>query len=272
MTARVPPERRSISAKADVGDASAPARRPQTRRRRPRRRKKGTLTALDMALIVAVAVVLLLLAEPIWSVVALALQAFDIGNSALHMAGEITFTIVYACAFVGAFHFIGHQRRGVPWKRAGLVIPKSRALTIGLIAGIAAYTVVGLVDGTVSTILGRALVDNPRVFAEGYEATWYTTTLSLIVSTAIVPFIEELFFRGLLLGWLKDRIPVIPAVVFSAFAFAAYHQNWDYLLSLFAFALILSWVFLRTKSLWPAVLAHGAYNLVIDLYGYLSPG
>jgi hypothetical protein len=24
--------------------------------------------------------------------------------------------------------------------------------------------------------------------------------------------------------------------------------------------------------LWPAILAHGAYNLVIDLYGYLSPG
>ena len=225
-----------------------------------------------MALIVAVAVALLLLAEPVWEVISLGLQAFDVNKSGLHMAGEIAFTAIYALAFVGAFHVIGHRRRGVAWKRLGLVTPKPRMLTLGLVAGIASYTVIGLVDGAVSTSLDRPLVDNPRVFAEGYEATWYTTALSLMVSTAIVPFIEELFFRGLLLGWLKDRIPVIPAAVASALAFAAYHQNWDYLLSLFTFGLILAWVFLRTKSLWPAILAHGIYNLVIDLYAYLSPG
>lgn len=225
-----------------------------------------------MGLIVAVAVVLLALTEPIWSVVSLLLQALDIGKSGLHMAGEITFTLIYSCAFIGTFYVVGRRRRSVSWKKAGLVVPKQKALSVGLIAGIASYTVVGLVDGAVATSLGRALVDNPRVFAEGYEPTWYTTILSLMVSTAIVPFIEEFFFRGILLGWLKDRIPVIPAVVFTALAFAAYHQNWDYLLSLFAFGLILGWVFLRTKSLWPVVLAHGAYNLVIDLYGYLSPG
>lgn len=225
-----------------------------------------------MALIAVIVVVLLALAEPVWSVVSLLLQALDIGKSAQHMAGELTFTVLYSAAFIGSFTLIGRRRRSVPWKRVGLVAPRSRALSIGLIAGIASYTVVGLVDGAVAISLGRALVDNPRVFAEGYEATWYTTILSLTVSTAIVPFIEEFFFRGVLLGWLKDRIPVIPAVVFSALAFAGYHQNWDYLLSLFAFGLILGWVFLRTKSLWPVVLAHGAYNLVIDLYGYLSPG
>ena len=263
-------ERRPQSAGPDSGGDSAPAR-PAARPRRPRPRK-GTLTVPDMVLIVVAAVVLLALAEPIWSVVSLLLQALGVGKSGLHMAGEITFTLTYGCAFIGTFYVIGRRRRSVPWKKAGLVRPKSKALSIGLIAGIASYTVVGLVDGAVSTLLDRALVDNPRVFAEGYETTWYTTVLSLAVSTAIVPFIEEFFFRGVLLGWLKDRIPVIPAVVFTALAFAAYHQNWDYLFSLFAFGLILGWVFLRTKSLWPAILAHGAYNLVIDLYGYLSPG
>jgi membrane protease YdiL (CAAX protease family) len=271
VSSGAPSERRSLSARPDSGGNSAPARAAPARPRRPRRRK-GALSALDMAVIVVVAVVLLALADPIWSLVSLLLQALDIGKTCLHMAGEITFTVVYGGAFIGTFYVIGRRRRSVPWKKAGLVVPKQRALSIGLIAGIAAYTVVGLVDGAVSTVLGRSLVDNPRVFAEGYEATWYTTILSLTVSTAIVPFIEEFFFRGVLLGWLKDRIPVIPAVVFTALAFAAYHQNWDYLLSLFAFGLILGWVFLRTKSLWPAILAHGAYNLVIDLYGYLSPG
>jgi membrane protease YdiL (CAAX protease family) len=270
MSGREPSERRPMTAKPDSGGGGS-ARRAPARPRRPRPRK-GSLTGLDMALIVVVAVLLLVLAEPVWSGVSLVLQALDIGKSAQHMAGEITFTVIYACAFIGSFYVFGRRRRGVAWKRAGLVIPKAKAMSIGLIAGIAAYTVVGLVDGAMATLLGRALVDNPRVFAEGYEATWYTTILSLLVSTAFVPFIEEFFFRGVLLGWLKDRIPVIPAVVFTALAFAAYHQNWDYLVSLFAFGLILGWVFLRTKSIWPAVLAHGAYNLVIDLYGYLSPG
>jgi membrane protease YdiL (CAAX protease family) len=224
-----------------------------------------------MGLIILAVVVLLALADPIWSAVSFLLKAIDVGKSGLHMAGEITFAVTYGCAFVGTFYVIGRRRRSVSWKKAGLVKPKSRALSIGLIAGVASYTVVGLVDAAVATLLDRTLVDNPRVFAEGYEATWYTTIQSLVVSTALVPFIEEFFFRGVLLGWLKDRIPVIPAVVFTALAFAAYHQNWDYLLSLFAFGLILGWVFLRTKSLWPVILAHGAYNLVIDLYSYLSP-
>jgi membrane protease YdiL (CAAX protease family) len=271
MSARAPSAQRPIAARADAHAAERPTRRPPPRQRRPRRRR-GTLGWPDMGLILAVAVALLLLAEPIWSVVSLALQALDAGKTGLHMAGEITFTVLYSLAFVGAFYVIGRRRRGVSWKRAGLVKTKAKALSIGLVAGLAAYSLVGLVDGAVATSLGRALIDNPRVFAAGYEATWYTTTQSLLVSTVIVPFIEEFFYRGLLLGWLKERIPVIPAMVVSALAFAAYHQNWDYLLSLFAFGLILGWVFVRTKSLWPAVLAHGAYNLVIDLYGYLSPG
>lgn len=270
MSSSEPLERRPMTAKPDSGGAAS-AKRAPPRPRRPRPRK-GRLTGIDMALIVASAVVLLIVAEPAWSLVSLVLRALDIGKSALHMSGEITFTLIYTCAFIGTFYIFGRRRRGVAWKRVGLVVPKAKAMSIGLIAGIAAYTVVGLVDGAVATMLDRSLVDNPRVFAEGYEATWYTTIFSLLVSTAFVPFIEEFFFRGVLLGWLKDRIPVIPAVVFTALAFAAYHQNLDYLLSLFAFGLILGWVFLRTKSLWPAVLAHGAYNLVIDLYGYLSPG
>ena len=245
-------------------ERKTPARRP--------RGGRGTLTGLDMAILAVVAGALVLLADPIWSVLRVVLETVGVGKTAQHMAGEITFTVLFALGFVGGFQVIGRHRRAVPWKRVGLVKPKRGMLALGLIAGLAAYSIIGLIDGAVARSLDRALLDNPRVFAEGYTATWYTMAQSLLISTAIVPFIEEFFFRGVLFGWLKERIPVIPALVVSALAFSGYHENWDYLLSLFVFGLILGWVYLRTRSLWPAVLAHAAYNLVIDLYGFVSVG
>jgi len=230
------------------------------------------LTALDMAILVGIAFAVVLVVEPVWSFLRVVLETVGVGKTAQHMAGQLTFTALFAAAFVGAFQVVGRRRRGVPLKRIGLVKPKRGMLAIGLVSGLASYAVIGLVDGAVSTSLGRALMDNPRVFAEGFTPTWYSVALSLAVSTAIVPFIEEFFFRGVLFGWLKEHVPVIPALVLSALAFSAYHENLDYLLSLFVFGLVLGWVYLRTKSLWPAVIAHGTYNLVIDLYGYLSTG
>ena len=143
---------------------------------------------------------------------------------------------------------------------------------MGLVAGLAAYTVVGLVDGVVSVILGRDLVDNARIFAVDYQSTWYSATLSFLTASAIFPFLEELYFRGVLVRWFGDRLPGAVAIVIGAVVFAAYHENWDYAPSLFVLGLIVGWVYLKTKSLWPAVLAHGIYNAVIDVSGYLTPG
>lgn len=76
------------------------------------------------------------------------------------------------------------------------------------------------------------------------------------------PVVEELFFRGLLLGALRRRFPAAPAVAVGAVVFGLAHYDVAALLGLAAFGVVLGVLVVRTGRLGPAVLAHAAFNAV----------
>jgi membrane protease YdiL (CAAX protease family) len=91
---------------------------------------------------------------------------------------------------------------------------------------------------------------------------------SVVVST-IVPFTEELFFRGLgvrALGFIGG----VGAVIVTGLAFGLSHGILGALPPLVLFGLALGWVRLRADSVWPGVIAHGFYNAVGILIVYLQ--
>jgi membrane protease YdiL (CAAX protease family) len=94
----------------------------------------------------------------------------------------------------------------------------------------------------------------------------------VLVVTSLGPLVEELLFRGVLLSaliqpaWIQ-RWRVGWAVTLSSLAFAlvhlpGLHWQWYALPQLMLLALALTWLRLRSGSIWPGVLAHGAYNLL----------
>jgi membrane protease YdiL (CAAX protease family) len=90
-----------------------------------------------------------------------------------------------------------------------------------------------------------------------------------IVVATVVPFTEELFFRGLgvrALGFLGG----IAAVVITGVVFGLSHGILGALPPLVLFGIALGWVRLRSDSVWPGVLAHGAYNGLGILITYLQ--
>jgi uncharacterized protein len=83
--------------------------------------------------------------------------------------------------------------------------------------------------------------------------------VNAVVVTLVVPFAEELFFRGLgvrALGFLGGTV----AVGATAIVFALAHGLLSALLPLGFFAAALGWVRYRSESVWPGFLAHAAYN------------
>lgn len=88
----------------------------------------------------------------------------------------------------------------------------------------------------------------------------------------IAPFTEELFFRGILLGWLKRKMPValavpVCAVVFGMihFSFVA-HQGaggWVVTGIITIIGLTAAILALKTRSLWAAFGVHAGYNSVL---------
>jgi membrane protease YdiL (CAAX protease family) len=83
--------------------------------------------------------------------------------------------------------------------------------------------------------------------------------LNALVASTVVPFAEELFFRGVgVRVWLP--LGGGTAIVITALAFGLAHGILVALPILVPFALALGWVRWRSDSVWPGVIAHGFYN------------
>ena len=83
--------------------------------------------------------------------------------------------------------------------------------------------------------------------------------LNAVVIVTLVPFTEELFYRGLGVRALSIFGSVV-AVVVSGLVFGLAHGILVALPVLGFFGLALAWLRLRTGSVWPCVIAHAAYN------------
>ncbi len=91
--------------------------------------------------------------------------------------------------------------------------------------------------------------------AHGYEF--------FILSAAVVigaPIVEELFFRGLLLSSLRQRIGPILSILASAFVFGLAHFEPLQLLGLFSLGIILAFMALKLERIGAGIFAHAAFN------------
>lgn len=74
------------------------------------------------------------------------------------------------------------------------------------------------------------------------------------------PICEEVFFRGVIFNELKNKMPLILAVIIQAGLFGLIHGNLLQGSYAFILGLILGWVYLRFKSIFASMLVHMAYN------------
>jgi membrane protease YdiL (CAAX protease family) len=108
----------------------------------------------------------------------------------------------------------------------------------------------------------------PDVWRPGKAGAFAVNT---VVAATVVPFTEELFFRGL---GVRALLPLggTAAIALTAIAFGLGHGLLVALPVLVAFGLALAWVRLRSSSVWPGILAHGFYNgsALVYLYFHLT--
>lgn len=136
------------------------------------------------------------------------------------------------------------------------------ALGVGALVGLAWIWAYGGADAA-SDEIAVMLAGTGGAAALGW------VVLRVFGTVALVPLIEEAFFRGYLLARL-DRGGLawrLAAVAVSTAAFAALHGRW---LEAGLAGLAFAWVFLRRRRLGDAVLAHAAANLVVALAALAS--
>ncbi len=118
--------------------------------------------------------------------------------------------------------------------------------------------------------LSKRLSQPAKHLTGGFPGT--DLTVIAVLTVVVVPVIEEMFFRGLVLrGFLRvfsgaGRL-LGPALACGAtgVVFGLAHFELLELLGLAAFGVVLSWMAYKFRRLGPCIFAHGAFNLVAIL-------
>jgi membrane protease YdiL (CAAX protease family) len=140
--------------------------------------------------------------------------------------------------------------RVLPFRAVGPAVYLALALTV-LGLGIVASELDNLVRWALP--VPRFLSDMLIGIASGGAA-------SLATIVVIAPVVEEMLFRGVILGGFADRYRPATAVLTTALVFGIVHLNPYQFVSALILGVVLGWVFLKTRSLWPCIFAHALFN------------
>lgn len=209
----------------------------------------------------------------------LALLAFGVpvaaGLGRLPLPGGHDFVLVASALTYGLFVAwlaVAVPRAGVSWTRLfGAPPPPGRTFEIMLVAWMhilfAANSFV-----VILAVLHRLA---PRLARELAEIAAMSHTLGsaprpelILTMVVVAPVVEELLFRGVLLQNFALRWGAPRAVLASSAIFAALHPQHP--LGLFVFSVLLSVLFLSTRSLAAAMLAHALTNGTLLLITHLA--
>jgi len=157
----------------------------------------------------------------------------------------------------------------LPW--LGLVRPRMPALLLGALLGAAGFVAAeGVMSLWVLAIPRRMLEGFPDV-ARIFEGPPLSRALVTALAVLLAPLCEEIAFRGYLLRTLGLRRRPAAAIALAAVLFAARHLDPVRFPALVALGALFGFIAWRSGSVWPAVAAHAANNLLAAAVALAAP-
>ena len=182
--------------------------------------------------------------------------------------------LLESVAIIAGVYLFGIRRRKYHWIAAGLRPISQRWVAISIAIGLLAIPVSSLVAVAVQYLLDLPLDNHQLPFLLPEDISTAGMIMMVILVGLIVPFAEELFFRGILYQWMRDRFGIWIGIIGSSLLFGIVHGEIAVGAAAFVLGLILALVYERSQSLWPGVIIHALNNTVkiVFLYGVLSFG
>src|SRR6056297_244604 len=99
--------------------------------------------------------------------------------------------------------------------------------------------------------------DNPLL-----KTIFKSNMIGIIFALLIAPIMEEVIFRGIILGGLKKNYSIISALLISSLLFSISHFTLVQLVPTFIAGLYFGYIFYKSGSLLLSMFAHFSYNLL----------
>lgn len=96
--------------------------------------------------------------------------------------------------------------------------------------------------------------------------------ITAVATVVVAPVVEELVFRGALLGGLVKKQSAPAAIVASGFAFAMMHMNPDQTVYQFFLGCVCAYMALCSRSVVPAMAIHSCNNLIALILEFVPAG
>ena len=203
----------------------------------------------------------------------------------ISILAALLLTVVAELAVVGAALAWTHQFKTA---RDVLGLKNFRLKTVAMGAGLGLFFLVGLqVLAVLLAASGNSVESSDTSVSLGSAEGFQRYLVLFLIVPLIVPFVEELYFRGYVLGFLLKghrlegqdvRAKMVKvSILFSALFFSLAHfqgassaTDFFILIWIFMFAIVLGVVRVKTDSIYPTYAAHLVYNGLTSVLLFIS--
>ena len=181
--------------------------------------------------------------------------------------------IVVAVVYVTLIAIFGYAFRPVHELPINLRFTSARHLGLAVLALLGLIGAAVLVYLLLTPVTGGLIESTRQILSVATDAkrlngqpaaAW---VLAITRGCLIAPIFEEVFFRGLLIGWLRKRLANRSAIAVSAALFAAMHGYPIVIPYAFLFGLVTGWVRVQTGSTLNTIVMHVLDNVLFLLIG-----
>jgi len=180
---------------------------------------------------------------------------------------------VYICLISYCFLIKAEARSFIFWGEEKPSVQRTtKSVLMGFVSWVVGYPFVfltGILTGLISLwIWKEAKVE--QVAVKQLKMTMGQPLmfgLMIFLVVILVPFMEELLFRGFLQSYLKRHLGRLWSLFTTAFIFALVHYapsqgtgNFQLITSLFVLSIFLGFIYERERTLWAPVALHSAFN------------
>jgi membrane protease YdiL (CAAX protease family) len=195
---------------------------------------------------------------------------FGVAGSEVDILAAIALLAVQATGLLAVVLLIAMRWRGASWRALGFRRTQSRWYAkAGLVVAVG-IALSGINTLVIQTLLGEA-PSNPQlqvIAPDGFS--WIGLIGMTLIAGGLVPIAEEITFRSVLYRWLRERIGFWPGIVISSALFGVLHGVLFLAPVLSLLGALFAWLYERSGSIWPAIVAHGLFNTVMVVGVYVS--
>ena len=165
------------------------------------------------------------------------------------------------------------KRRAVQMNVTGMTrLPNATDLLPFLTGVVGYYIIVLTLTIFASLILPESIISQQQNV--GFATTgnvWWQIGIIMLVLVVLTPVLEELIFRGFLLGKLERVVQFWPAALVTSLLFALAHGQVNVGITTFILSMINCLLRRYTGSIWAGVGVHMVVNLVATLLVFIWP-